>query len=256
MRQIERLEIDAAKSCNLSCTACNHLSPLFKKGFADPLLLAQDLGRLASHLHAKTVRVLGGEPLLHPKIVAVLEAIRESGIGDRLTVVTNGIMLEQMAAAFWDQVDLVDVSLYPGVVLHAPTLAAHPEKVRIRSCDSFYETFSLLKNEDPSLVRKIVDRCKVLDYCFGVVDGMFYRCMRAAYISEKVPHPELTPTCDGLRIDGPDLGTRLEEYLSPGRVLASCSFCTGTDGQRFGHSETRRDSWLERHNRPVSAMLK
>jgi molybdenum cofactor biosynthesis enzyme MoaA len=87
-----RCEINVAEHCNLSCRACSHLSPVHPKAFADPAVVARDLGALAHSYHAKTVRLLGGEPLLHPDLPSVIDAVRASRVCETITVVTNGIL--------------------------------------------------------------------------------------------------------------------------------------------------------------------
>src|SRR5438045_9060842 len=88
-----RVEINVAEHCNLSCRACSHMSPVHVKSFADADVVARDLTTLAPSYHAKVVRLLGGEPLLHPDLGAVIDAVRGSGVCDRVTLVTNGVLL-------------------------------------------------------------------------------------------------------------------------------------------------------------------
>jgi len=49
---------------------------------------------------AKTLRFLGGEPLLHPGIIEFIILAKELGIGRRVQVVTNGILLNRMGERF------------------------------------------------------------------------------------------------------------------------------------------------------------
>jgi hypothetical protein len=256
MLQIARFEVDAVKSCNLSCTACNHLSPLYTKGYVDPDELEEDLTLLARHLHCATVRVLGGEPLLHPEIVAVLDAVRRSELGNSISVVTNGVLLGRMPEEFWRKVDVVDVSIYPGVTVDEGVLRRHQSQVLLRRPAVFYETFSTIKNEDKALTKRIFEECSILDFCVGLSDRRFYRCMRSAFIPGKVVHPDLEPGIDGLPVvDSADFDRQLDLYLKGKDPLRSCAFCTGTSGAAFAHTQTQRVVWLGRQARPIGAML-
>lgn len=256
MRELERLEIDVAKSCNLSCAACNHLSPLYRKGFVNAGELAADLKVLAKVVRVKTIRLLGGEPLLHSGIIDLLRIARESGIAQRVSVVTNGVLLPRMSPTFWELVDVADVSLYPGIQVEMEKLEPHKSKISVRPCPTFYETFSVHKNNDERLVSKIVDSCKIVNFCVGIVDRTFYKCMRAAYITEKVPHPSIFPGCDGIKIQPDGFDLQFDVYMSTSRPLAACAFCTGSSGKRFDHAQLPQISWLDRQARPIKEMLK
>lgn len=256
MRTIDRFEIDAVKACNLSCAACNHVSPMYKKGFVDVGEMTEDLGIMARHVHAKLGRILGGEPLLHPGIDRVVQAVKASGIADQVYVVTNGVLLHRMSDAFWSEVDFVEVSVYPGVKIDVGVLKERKGKIFARECPTFYETFSTVKNENEELVRRIKEQCSILNWCMGLVDRRFYKCMRSAYISDKVPHPLLEKGCDGIEVkDDEGFGERLAAYLKQNEILKSCYFCTGNAGKRFPHAQVPHENWMDRQHRPVQDMI-
>lgn len=75
--------------------------------------MARDMGRLATAMSAEEVRIVGGEPLLNPRIVAILQAARASGIARRVVLATNGLLLHTMSNEFWANVDEVRLNLYP-----------------------------------------------------------------------------------------------------------------------------------------------
>ena len=68
--------------------------------------------------HLSTLKLLGGEPLLHPEIEKVLEVARET-CGDmvKILLLTNGILLPRMGTIFWDicrkNKIFIGVSQYP-----------------------------------------------------------------------------------------------------------------------------------------------
>jgi MoaA/NifB/PqqE/SkfB family radical SAM enzyme len=76
------------RRCNLTCGYCNEHQPS-----AGPVPLARVerwLDRLAE-LETAFVTISGGEPLLHPRIVEIVQAIRERGMLPGL--ITNGFLL-------------------------------------------------------------------------------------------------------------------------------------------------------------------
>src|SRR5689334_7753996 len=110
----EGLELNATLHCNLRCRSCSHLSPLYKKAVADPAETRAMLATLARSYHASFTKILGGEPLLHPDLMGLIEAVRSSGVSDTILVCTNGVRLDRAPAGFWEAVDSVEMSMYPG----------------------------------------------------------------------------------------------------------------------------------------------
>ncbi len=94
------VEVNVSHHCNLSCRGCAHLSPVMAKQYASPEQILRDLSVLAKHMQADHVRLLGGEPLLHPRLTEVIAAARQSALAGRIRVVTNGILLWRMTDAF------------------------------------------------------------------------------------------------------------------------------------------------------------
>src|SRR5437016_2453711 len=79
-------ELPIVRHCNLACRSCTHLSPVLPRHCTDPAEIARDLALLGRHYHVRTARVMGGEPLLHPKLIEILTLLRASGFADRIRV--------------------------------------------------------------------------------------------------------------------------------------------------------------------------
>ena len=86
----EVCEINVVDHCNFSCRSCRHLSPVCKPSCVDPQQVYEEFSNLSQFYRSRTLKVLGGEPLLHPNIDDVLSALRDSQISDSLIVSTNG----------------------------------------------------------------------------------------------------------------------------------------------------------------------
>lgn len=101
----------------MSCVGCNHDVPLWREHgiwSADPKQVERDLYHLSDFLHAEKWGALGGEPLLHHKLIDILHIARDSGIADITEVWTNGLLLRRQPRAFWQSFDHLIVSIYPG----------------------------------------------------------------------------------------------------------------------------------------------
>ncbi|NLU74788.1 GTP 3',8-cyclase MoaA [Streptomyces sp. HNM0575] len=109
------LRVSLTDRCNLRCTYCMPEEGL--QWLAKPELLTDDeivrLVRVAvSELGVEEVRFTGGEPLLRPGLVGIVERCADLPRRPRLSLTTNGIGLERTAVALRDAgLDRVNVSL-------------------------------------------------------------------------------------------------------------------------------------------------
>ena len=88
------------KGCNLRCRHC-WISPKYQTGDSTypslDLELFYEILHQAKPMGLKTVKLTGGEPLLHPKIREILQFIQKRDY--RLVVETNGVLCTQELAA-------------------------------------------------------------------------------------------------------------------------------------------------------------
>jgi molybdenum cofactor biosynthesis enzyme MoaA len=69
------VEYHLVEHCNLTCNRCAHFSPLAEPAVSNPNSFARDLRQLATHFsNINQIRLLGGEPLLHPTPEAFVDA--------------------------------------------------------------------------------------------------------------------------------------------------------------------------------------
>ena len=115
-------EINITLHCNLSCSLCSHFSPISQTKFLDITEILTDLQILSKYYKSSYIKLLGGEPLLHPKIDHIVSTIRESMLSDQIQICTNGLLLSKMSASFWEQVDHILISSYPGKHLSKESL--------------------------------------------------------------------------------------------------------------------------------------
>lgn len=261
-----RCEVNVAEHCNLSCRACSHLSPVNPKSFVDPDTVARDLTALARSYHAKFVRLLGGEPLLHPDLAAVIEAVRRSGVCDSIMVVTNGLLLPRLDDDVWSRLDAVEVSLYPGRSLSADTqerctrtARRHHVAIRFRECHEFQESYSETGTADRDLIGRIYATCNVAHRwrCHNVIDGWFFRCPQAHYIPKVVraDDPDAR-NVDGIRIDDdPLFRDRLLAYLRSPESPRACANCLGTAGRYGPQEQVRRGDFRARQQAPTEELV-
>jgi len=93
-RDVPYAMLDVIRGCNCVCKACynrNHTG-------AKPLdAIARDLDVIFAERRVEFVGILGGEPMLHPELVKIVEMVRARGVG--AVMLTNGILWNDEAAA-------------------------------------------------------------------------------------------------------------------------------------------------------------
>ncbi|MDE7110980.1 MAG: 4Fe-4S cluster-binding domain-containing protein [Muribaculaceae bacterium] len=98
-----RLEFVLTDTCNLNCKGCTHYSPLAPKEFADLELMERNMEHLAAVCgdEVQSLYLIGGETLLYPQLIEVMEALRRHFPSRDLYIFTNGIALPKMDDRFW-----------------------------------------------------------------------------------------------------------------------------------------------------------
>lgn len=96
-------EIHLVEHCNLNCRSCDNFSPLAKEAYIEIESFNLDLQRLSilAQDKIKKIRLLGGEPLLHPNICELLISARTHFPNTEILLTTNGILLNRMTEEFW-----------------------------------------------------------------------------------------------------------------------------------------------------------
>jgi len=98
------LQVFIIGKCNLNCVSCVAFAPIADNYMLDPNSFEVDCKRL-SELGGEKIReltLLGGEPLLHPRIIEIMDIARSHFPASRLKITTNGILLLKQSEHFWD----------------------------------------------------------------------------------------------------------------------------------------------------------
>ena len=112
-------EVHLVEHCNLNCKGCAHFAPLAKEEYLDIVKYRHDILRLAelTNNDMAYIKLLGGEPLLHPKIEEIFDLTRSVFKNTPIILITNGINLPDMREKFWDSCRknriIVEITKYP-----------------------------------------------------------------------------------------------------------------------------------------------
>lgn len=255
------VEYNVTEHCNLSCYGCDHASPLLPDRFVAVEDFARDLTALARVFHAEQLRILGGEPLLHPDLLQFLREGRRTGVADSIWIYTNGVLLHTMPAELWELIDGLHISVYPGVRRRLDDAEcerlckAHGIKLEVEHYTKFTRTLINRQIRERKLVRAIYRHCEMAAECNTVHDGRFYKCAPAPFMGPRLAQQGIDfnhRAQDSVALrDNPTLQKDMDRYFNANTPLAACSYCLGTCGPLVPHRQLDRkgcEAWLTEDN--------
>jgi hypothetical protein len=241
------LEAHVADHCNLRCRNCCTLSPRLPPRFTAPAELARDLALARTALAPSVLKVTGGEPLLHPDILGVLEAARASGIAPHVQVTTNGFLLDRVPDRFWTLVDRLTLSRYTSASLPGEAVdrararcAERNVLLTVKDVAEFGVMDAAPPGNPPEKAREVCRACWLKVRCHMIHGGRFYPCTRPPHLQAVLSGGGAGPNlaeADGVDLVGPDLAERILAKLESPEPFASCSFCLGASGGRESHRQ-------------------
>ena len=211
---------------------------------ADPAVIADDLAELARVAHVDRYALLGGEPLLHPELVEIMRIAKQSGICDRVEIITNGIALDKMSAAFWEAVDYLTMSIYPNTPAENVELAKrkageHGFTLERKTVEF---TYPLTKDRMGAASRYV--RCWYRIYTHVIDNGYFYKCCMSPFIPELFL--SMRKETDGIKVKG-ITEKRLMRFLNSLDAWSSCAVCAGHGAPKMDCEQVSEPAeWIKR----------
>lgn len=119
-------EFPLTTHCNLNCQMCTVFSPIAEKEFLEVESFYKDVNRIAELFGKENnwLRLVGGEPLLHPKINEIMLLARKAMPNSLISITTNGMLANRMSREFYDMVRKARI-----VILHSPYPPLDSEKI-------------------------------------------------------------------------------------------------------------------------------
>jgi organic radical activating enzyme len=233
--QTRALEYHIADHCNLRCDHCCSFSPMLKKWFADPVEFESDLRAVGRVVAPQFLKIVGGEPLLHPELERLLAIARQPAVGRRIQLTTNGFLIDRLTPRGWDCLDMVAVSLYPEPALSKERIRFIAREARKRNIEvnwKVQDRFTCLDRAvlaDREEASRTFQECWIRHRCNSIKHGRFYCCTRPQYVQKFAtdPGPFLD---DGIPVNDPDAGAlveRIKRHLEQTEPLNSCFLCQG-----------------------------
>ena len=111
MYRIKRLDFNIAYACNLACKGCISLSDFDRRGVESLKDVEDQCKTWSKILDPSVISIFGGEPLLHPRIGKVLDAIRKHWPNSQIRLITNGYLLKKYDPEMWFQFGALEMQV-------------------------------------------------------------------------------------------------------------------------------------------------
>lgn len=253
---IHYFEVPITDNCNLNCKGCLFASNSVrgeKKAHVPLEQLRQDAERMRELFYdVPWIRILGGEPLMHPDIISVLRKYRELFPDTEIDLTTNGLLIPRMSEEFWQCVEQNRISIH--VSGYEPTyklldkidgtLKKNKMPYVILPRENFLKYYTQEGNHDK---QESYDNC-IACACYEVYRGRIAACSgtiafeqfnRAFHAGYDVRENE-----DWFALDNPALdGWQIIKKLN--QPLEICRYCDTKHAVSFPWEASKRDIKLE-----------
>lgn len=251
-------EVHLVDHCNLNCKGCSHFSPVSEKKFVDVEAYKKDLLRLSELLTSKDIRrirLLGGEPLLHPKVMDFILLTNEYFPNVYVEFVTNGLLLLNQSKAFWNTCKKtktkIIVTRYPipiDLSLIEERAKQYGVSLMIGPTHKF-KTFKKLvfdpKGHQCGFLSHLF--CFNYGYTCQLKDGKFYPCSIAAYFPNFSKHFNLGITESKENyIDIYSNVSKKDFYKIMSKRIPQCQYCNiaaGKSNVKWSYSSKSITEW-------------
>ena len=189
---LDYVELHLTDHCNLNCAGCSHFAPYADQRFADIDQIQKDFVRLrALFSNVRHVRIMGGEPLLHPQAADCVRLARESFPKSKIRLVTNGIRLLErdnahvlgVLASLRESRVGIDWTMYPPLAKRRDDICRLCEEngvnLRISENNSFLVR---MKPQGNASAADSFRWCRKLVYCPILDNGRLYLCAQSHYV--------------------------------------------------------------------------
>lgn len=200
VRSRDSIEIDITYVCNLRCNNCNRSITQAPEKTHMPVAMVEDFVRdsIARSKHWRVIRLLGGEPTLHPQFSLIIETLRryrQFAPGCDIQVVSNG---------FGKAVQTVLNTLPDDITIE------NSNKDGQRAQPAF-GPFNLAPVDDPAFrSADYVNGCSIMEGCgMGLTPTGYYQCAVAGGIDRLLGGKQGYPTLPSEDDDMPELARDL-----------------------------------------------
>jgi hypothetical protein len=251
------IEFNLTEHCNLGCTHCDHASGLMPTKFADLESFTRDIAVLSTALRARELKFVGGEPLLHPRLLDFLKVAKDSHIANRLVLVTNGVLLHKAPDELWELIDGMWISIYPGIKYRFDWawVQRKADEHRIfvwrKETPEFAERSLTEMITNDEFVRMVFQNCELahMESCHTIYEGRYYICSPSVWTQPRLALRGVAfenRESDSVAIhDNADLREDLDNLIRTQEPLEACRYCLGSWARRTPNQQLTRQGAVE-----------
>ncbi|MCL1945940.1 MAG: radical SAM protein [Chitinivibrionia bacterium] len=255
---LENLDIHLAEHCNLNCAYCCHCSTVAEPEFLNIERFERDLAKLSKLTDGRisNIKLLGGEPLLNPDIVRIIQITRANIPDGEIEVLTNGILLTKMKEDFWiackNNNVSVSISQYP-IKLDTDKIFEIAEKYGVKT--SWFTTQRRNDRRDRFRVQKFDmsgkrDICESYNNCkcrsTFLKDGKIYPCPplpSTIHLQKRFGVEFSISQNDFLVLDKVNNLREILNFIS--RPVPFCRYCVfENEFVQWKTSEMKKEEWI------------
>lgn len=246
---VNALEINISEQCNLKCKGCDHgMDVITPRNIPLPKLLL-DIQKASQYLHAKTLRIIGGEPLLHPELSQIIQVFQKKHIADSIELWTNGLLLDNISKTNWELLNGIVISKYPNIsnTWDNKYLKAIAKKynvwIHVRDSNTFSWSMYLKKNPF-DIARILHNSCRESATCNTIRNGKFYKCVQSAFAKDRLLYNGIVIDDDGIELHNSDnIIKKIQNHLWSNNPLNACYYCLGEFGAKFHHEQNTNEKY-------------
>jgi MoaA/NifB/PqqE/SkfB family radical SAM enzyme len=183
------VEIHLADHCNLNCKYCSHFSSIADKKFYDLHKFTKDIARLSkiTGKNIKKISLLGGEPLLNPKVCEYMSITRQYFPQTAIRLLTNGTLLSSQNNYFWENLSKNDIKLtissYP-IDINREVIEKKAAEFDVKMQYFYFKDEFEKLNLDLSGSQKDMFSCQkcFTGGCYNLYEGKLYACPVIAFV--------------------------------------------------------------------------
>lgn len=179
--------------CNLNCAHCNHFCPLVPNDVKDKSIeqITADLTLLSKFKeHIQTLALLGGEPLLHPKLSKICFIARKLFPTSEISITSNGTLVNKVLQ-FKDAIEENNIKLVISIYPYKDNPYQNFEEIKkiipSTECWKFPTEVGMMYNILSSRIDQVskeeIFNCVKRWRCNQLKDGKLYICHYAAQLN-------------------------------------------------------------------------
>ena len=233
-RFVRSIDLQVTERCTMKCQDCSNLMQYYEKPVnVTYSKLCQDIENILTRIDKLfEIRLIGGEPFVHPEIYSLLEMYTNTNKIDYVTLFTNSTIKLDRERLDNGKINLKKISFsitnYGGknarnIEFNQNMLDNLGVKYRIHEPEWWTDSGRILEtSHTEETAQKLFEKCCGKNL-FTVYDGKLYRCPFASNADSLKAIPYNTQNFVSVE----STAESIEEYMNADTFIPACQYCKG-----------------------------